>query len=239
LAIHIRICDAGRQSSLKIRRYRAITVGMRRRSPSLAVALVALVISLGGTAIAASHLVRGDSLIKKGSLSGNRLRKHTVAGAQIDMARLGKVPSAHVADVATNAANASHASTADTATTAALANQLPALSWVPLPLINGWVDYNGPGESRTPAAAVDAQGIVHLRGAIKNPAGGTADPKFGTMPSQFLPSSPVYLSAILVNANTGRITLFPDAGLLVTQTGGGDANAAAFTSLDGVTYPLT
>jgi hypothetical protein len=211
---------------------------MRRCSPSLAVALVALVISLGGTAIAASHLVRGDGLIKKGSLSGNRLRRHTVAGAQIDMARLGKVPSAHVADVATNAANASHASTADMATTAGLANQLPALSWVPLRLIHGWVDYNAPGNSRPPAVAVDAQGIVHLRGAIKNPSGGAADPQFGTMPSQFLPSLAVYLSVTLVNGNTGRIELFSDAGLFVAQTGGGVASAASFTSLDGLTYAL-
>ncbi len=195
-------------------------------------------ISLGGTAIAASHLVSGDSLIKKGSLSANRLRKHTVTGAQIDMARLGKVRGAQIADVATSATAATNAAHARTADTAGLANQLPALNWVPLPLINGWVDDNAAGGPRAPAAAVDAQGIVHLRGAIKNPAGGAADSHFSLMPSQFLPSSPVNLEASLVNSTTGRIEVFSDATLVVLPTGGGEANAAAYTSLDGLTYAL-
>jgi hypothetical protein len=38
------------------------------------VALVALFFAMSGTAVAASHLVNGDSLIKQHSLSGNRLR---------------------------------------------------------------------------------------------------------------------------------------------------------------------
>jgi hypothetical protein len=211
---------------------------MKRPSPSLAVALVALVISLAGTAVAATQLVSGDKLIKKGSLSGDRLRKHTLTGSEINLSRLGKVPSAGTADVAANATNANHASTADTATTAALANQLPPLNWVPLPLINGWVDYHSPGDPRTPAAAVDAQGIVHLRGAIKNASGGTANTQFASMPSQFLPSSTVYLVATLVNENTGRVEVFSDGGTFVLPTSGNEATAAGFTSLDGLTYTL-
>jgi hypothetical protein len=39
---------------------------MLRRSPSMAVALAALLIALGGTAVAATNLVSGDRLIKKG-----------------------------------------------------------------------------------------------------------------------------------------------------------------------------
>lgn len=47
---------------------------LRRPSPSMIVALVALFFAMSGTAVAASHLVNGDSLIKQHSLSGNRLR---------------------------------------------------------------------------------------------------------------------------------------------------------------------
>jgi hypothetical protein len=87
----------------------------------MAVALTALVIALCGTAVAASSLVNGDSLIKKGTLSGDRLRKHTVTGTQVNLSKLGKVPSASKADTATNATSAGHARTAANATHATTA----------------------------------------------------------------------------------------------------------------------
>lgn len=75
----------------------------------MVVALVALFIAASGTAIAASKLVKGDKLIAKNSLSGNRLRNHTLTGKQVNLRALGKVPTA---------ANADHATTAGTATSA-------------------------------------------------------------------------------------------------------------------------
>jgi hypothetical protein len=70
-----------------------------RRKPSAAmlVAIVALVVAASGTAVAASHLVNGDSLIKRDSLSGNRLHNATVTGKQIRLSSLGEVPSAKTA----------------------------------------------------------------------------------------------------------------------------------------------
>jgi hypothetical protein len=82
------------------------------------VAILALVAAASSTAIAAGTLANGDGLIKKNSLSGNRLRKHTITGAQVDLTKLGKVPSARNADTA---ATARHATTADSATTAGTA----------------------------------------------------------------------------------------------------------------------
>jgi hypothetical protein len=79
------------------------------------VALIALVFAMTGTAVAAAQLVSGDKLIKKNSLSGDRLRKGTVTGTQIKVATLGTVPSAAQAGTATNA---NHATSADTATSA-------------------------------------------------------------------------------------------------------------------------
>jgi hypothetical protein len=97
-----------------------------RRTPSasMIVAILALVVAASGTAVAASALVNGDKLIKKHSLSGNRLRNHTITGTQVNLKQLGKVPSA---------ANADHATLADTATTATNATNLggqPAASYL-------------------------------------------------------------------------------------------------------------
>lgn len=80
-----------------------------RPSASMIVALIALVVAMSGSAVAASHLVSGDKLIRKRTLSGNRLRRHTLTGTQINLKRLGTVPKAR------SAASAGHARTADTA----------------------------------------------------------------------------------------------------------------------------
>ena len=102
-------------------------ISTHRPSPAMAVALVALVIAASGTAVAATGLVSGDKLIKKNSLSGNRIRNKTLTGQQINLTKLGKVPNAAKADTATsagsagtatNASNANHAASADTATNA-------------------------------------------------------------------------------------------------------------------------
>lgn len=96
----------------------------RPPSASLVVSIAALVVALSSTAVAAGGLVGGDRLIKPRSLSGNRLRPHTLSGAQIDVRRLGVVPHAALAERATRAERASradlagkaiHASSADLA----------------------------------------------------------------------------------------------------------------------------
>jgi hypothetical protein len=89
----------------------------RRPSGSMLVAMTALLVALSGTALAAGTLTSGDNLIKKGSLSGNRLRGHTLSGKQINLSKLGKVPSAAKADTATTATSATSATTATTALT--------------------------------------------------------------------------------------------------------------------------
>jgi hypothetical protein len=73
-------------------------LGRRRPSAAMVVAILALVIAASGTAVAARRLVIGDSLIRKDSLSGNRLRNATVTGRQIKLSSLGQVPSARTAD---------------------------------------------------------------------------------------------------------------------------------------------
>ena len=72
----------------------------RRRRPSAAmvIAVIALVVAATGTAVAAGDHVDGDSLIKKQSLSGNRLRDHTITGLQVKLRALGTVPKAKDAE---------------------------------------------------------------------------------------------------------------------------------------------
>jgi len=70
----------------------------------MVVAIAALVVAMSGTAVAASKLVSGNSLIKKNSLSGNRLQNRSVTGSKIKLKSLGTVPSAKNA---TNAGDAS------------------------------------------------------------------------------------------------------------------------------------
>jgi hypothetical protein len=89
--------------------------------PSTILAILAVVIAASGSALAATKLVSGDKLIKKGTLSGNRLRKHTVTGTQINLNKLGKVHSAANADHATSATTAGSATNASDA--AALGGQ--------------------------------------------------------------------------------------------------------------------
>jgi hypothetical protein len=93
----------------------------------MAVALLALVMSFTGTAVAGRLLVSGDKLIRKGSLSGNRLRFHTLTGTQIDVGKLGKVPSAANADSAVVAGTAFRAGVATNATNATTASNALAL----------------------------------------------------------------------------------------------------------------
>jgi hypothetical protein len=89
----------------------------RLPSPSMIVALLALVVALGGTAYAASQI--NGSTIKNGTISGKKLKTDTLSGKQIKESTLGTVPSASRAGTATSAGsatNAGHANTADNAT---------------------------------------------------------------------------------------------------------------------------
>ncbi len=66
---------------------------MRRRpSPAMLVSVIALIVALGGTAIAAQNINGGA--IKKQTIGGGKLKKKTLTGFQINTNKLGTVPSA-------------------------------------------------------------------------------------------------------------------------------------------------
>jgi hypothetical protein len=186
----------------------------RRPSASMVVAMLALVVALTGTAYAAG-LVNGDKLIKKNSLSGNRLRNHTITGTQVNLNQLGKVPSAKNADVA---------------------KSLPALTWTNLTLLNGWAKYGSssfgvPGLQYTK----DAEGFVHLRGTLSGTA--KTSSTVATLPTGVRPPSGAWAS--LGNSN-GAFNPFPvntfidSAGNINVENGTG-ANDR-FVSFEGVEF---
>ncbi len=66
---------------------------MRRRpSPAMLVSVIALIVALGGTAIAAQNINGGA--IKKQTIGGGKLKQKTLTGFQINTNKLGTVPSA-------------------------------------------------------------------------------------------------------------------------------------------------
>jgi hypothetical protein len=107
------------------------------------------------------------------------------------------------------------------------------LRYTDLNLKNGWSAY-GSGSYR-PGAALDAQGIVHLRGAI---AQGIADGNnFARLQTAFRPDKDVFMPVDTTNANQGRVFILADGqASVVAEAGGSQSNAQLFTSLDGVTY---
>jgi hypothetical protein len=87
-----------------------------RPSPALIVAIVALIVALGGTSYAALYLpsnVVGTSQLKKGAVTtrkikngavtGNKVAANTITGGNIQLSTLGTVPSATSATSATTA----------------------------------------------------------------------------------------------------------------------------------------
>ena len=67
----------------------------RRPSPAMIVAMLALIIALGGTAYAAQHINGGS--IQKQTIGGGKLKQKTLTGYQINLNKLGTVPSARTA----------------------------------------------------------------------------------------------------------------------------------------------
>jgi hypothetical protein len=106
------------------------------------------------------------------------------------------------------------------------------LKYKNLTLINGWSSNSG---SYTAAAALDAQGIVHLRGAV---AQGIADgDTFAVLPGKLRPDEGVSLVIDVAGANQGRLFISPNGeATLSVEAGGGATQHKLFSSLDGVTY---
>jgi hypothetical protein len=84
-------------------------------SPALVVACLALLVALGGTGYAAIKLPAnsvGTKQLKRGAVTGVKVKSNTLTGTQINESRLGRVPSAATAATATTATSATSATSA-------------------------------------------------------------------------------------------------------------------------------
>lgn len=179
---------------------------IHRPSGAMIVAILALIVAMSGSAYAIQRVQSGDSLVAKRTLSGNRLRLNTVTRKEVAEGTLRKVPKAN------------------------LAYHLPALVWHKLTLVNDW---HTSDSFRAPAWAVDAQGIVHFRGAMSEALPTSAT--FTTLPAAIRPAKDVDVETGALNAAPARLNIMPNGSVVVQDTAGG-ANARGFTSLDGVTF---
>ncbi len=106
------------------------------------------------------------------------------------------------------------------------------LKYKNLTLINNWSSNSG---SYTAAAALDAQGIVHLRGAVAQ--GISSSDTFAVLPGPLRPDASVSVVIDTVAANQGRLSISPNGEATLTVEQGGPATGhKLFSSLDGVTY---
>ncbi|MBJ7359213.1 hypothetical protein [Nocardioides sp.] len=182
----------------------------RRPTPTFLIAVLALVVALAGATTAgyAAGKADGNSLIKKKSLSGNRLKPDSVTGKQVAEKSLGTVPTAAQAD------------------RAAVADRTPLSSVVPLAPATGWTS-GAPGFA--PAGyRIDGSGLVHLSGTLLRTSG--VSDLMTTLPAAARPSTTIDAPVITFSGAAGGISIEPNGQV---QLFGGDAE---YVSLEGVVY---
>jgi hypothetical protein len=222
------------------------------------VASIALFVALGGASYAAITLPRnsvGAKQIKKNAVSGKKVKNRSLTGVDLDLSRLGQVPSARgadhagSADHATLADTAGHATSADSASTAGTAtNIVPPEAWHEVDAPGEPAFETGAGNEPTMGPGVkfetagfykDREGVVHLKGMVH----GTGDGFFRLPPGY----RPAEITAIFLPAVCTDCSTLPEAVQLAIQgsgfseardgmvAGGGTISTHVF-SLDGVSF---
>jgi len=119
---------------------------MSRLTYANVVATVALFLALGGTSVAATKLINGKE-IKRGTIPADRIKAHSLSGAQVNAASLGTVPQAAHASRADSAGGADHAGSADSAHVADLLAGKGPDSFMPANRVQAG---SGDSQSKTP-----------------------------------------------------------------------------------------
>jgi hypothetical protein len=111
--------------------------------------------------------------------------------------------------------------------------QIKDLKWHALKLTSGWKNATTPG-NRPAAYAVDAQGIVHLRGMI---TGGTyPDPAF-ELPAKVVPRNLILDLPFVAYAGTeGNLLIQGGEAIPFAAQHGTTTNVTTLTMLEGVTF---
>ncbi len=203
---------------------------LRRPSPALVIACIALFVAMGGVSYGFATGSIDSREIRNGGVTTNDLRNNEVRGRDIRNSTIGgrdvafntlsgndikesglrQVPSAAVATFAGNANTLGGVSGSGF-----VRREAPAFAAIPLGSAT-------PVGGQTPAYDVDGSGYVHLQGTY---TGGTA-PDF-TLPAGARPAA------------TSRFAVRKDGGtamLTIEPTGAGTVDGTGEVSLDGVTF---
>jgi hypothetical protein len=153
------------------------------------ISTVALFLVISGGAAYAASLGKnsvGTKQIKNGAVTGNKIKKHTITGKQVNLGKLGTVPSANNANTATSAGTANALSPPEAIHLVGMPGQ-PAFE-------GGSVGDGEPGVTFQPVGFYkDKEGIVHLEGVVKvgREKGSTSLVPVFTLPAGFRPANGV------------------------------------------------
>jgi hypothetical protein len=141
-------------------------------------------------------------------ISGSSLKPNTVTGKQVKESTLGTVPRA------------------------ATARKLPSPKVHNLTLISGWG--NAPDFNDDAAYTIDAQGYVHLEGAISSE--GLTDDPF-VLPKKARPRHDTYVPVPQSGGYTGYLFIPADGVVeIASDPAASPGNEKIYTGLDGVTF---
>jgi hypothetical protein len=141
----------------------------------MVVAVIALIVALSGSAIAASGIIiKRSSQLGKNVVTSKQVKNGSLSGSDLSLASIGTVPAA---------SNAVHANVADRASSIPSPEGFHLVGAPGEPSFqNGWNNVGTP--YATMAYWKDLEGVVHLRGSI---AGGISPTAF-TLPAGYRPS---------------------------------------------------
>jgi hypothetical protein len=189
-----------------------------RVSPSMAVALLALFVALGGTGYAAARLNGRD--IVNGSITGKKLKRNTLGGRQIKESSLGRVPSASDSDQLDGRPASAYLLAGNTAANAAHLDGFDASAFL---LSNGTAINASALGGQPPSAFLGAGATAANSRALQ-----------GHPASDFLPASRVQSAGPVSIAVGGEDTLFSAGPLALVArcTAGPEAQVVLRHSVD-------
>jgi hypothetical protein len=166
-----------------------------RPSPALIIALIALMVSLGGTGYAAFTLPRdsvGTRQLQNGAVTAAKVKRHSLTGAQINLRKLGTVPTARDAGRALKAGIASPVGKAGGALAGSYPNPFIAPA-EPVHMVGAAgqpqfdVEWTNVGAGFQPAGFYkDPFGTVHLQGDVQRTTG--SDAMIFQLPAGYCPA---------------------------------------------------
>jgi len=168
---------------------------LSRPSPALVIAIIALIISMGGTGYAAFTLPNnsvGTKQLKNGAVTAAKVKRHSLTGAQINLKTLGTVPAARDAGRALKAGTAAPSGKAGGALAGTYPNPFIAPA-EPVHMVGAAgqpqfdVDWTNVNAGFQPAGFYkDPFGTVHLQGDVQRTTG--TDATIFQLPPGYCPS---------------------------------------------------